>query len=158
MRNKFSHVPELKAFRSPAGSRFKEVLEPRFNGRKVVLEKVGTMDIQERIEAFAPYTDLNYMLHRLKVGDTSVLRSSNPLYGDFSNLPTNPLDAVNLVHSAEQAFVVLPVEEKQKYNNDYRVWLATLFASGGNPSNGTPSNPAANPVSVEPTSTVNKEE
>ena len=35
------------------------------------------------IDSFAPYTDLNYMLHRLSVGDTSVLSGRQAIYGDF---------------------------------------------------------------------------
>ena len=42
-------------------------------------------------------------------------------------MPTNPVDAINLVHSAEDAFGRLSVEDKAKYNNDYRVWLASVL-------------------------------
>ena len=81
MRNPNSAVRPIRPC-TPVGSRIKAVFEPRFNGHKIVLDKVGEMDIQEKIEAFAPFSDLNYMLHRLKVGDRSVISVNPPLYGD----------------------------------------------------------------------------
>lgn len=130
MRHPMSRIPKLHKD-TPSGSRLKPVFESRFNGKKVVLEQVGTLDIQEKIESFAPFTDINYMLHRLKVGDYSVIRDRQPLYGDFASMPTNPIDAINLVHSAEANFNELDLDEKKRFNNDWRVWLASLFAVRG---------------------------
>lgn len=114
-------------FITSSGDRQHIRYEPRFNGSSVVLREVGREDIQERIEAFAPYTDLNYMLSRLKVGDSSVLNTRQAMYGDFTGLPTNGIDAVNLVQTAESRFLELSAEDRQKFNNDFRVWLASML-------------------------------
>lgn len=114
-------------FITSSGDRQHIRYEPRFNGSSVVLCEVGREDIQERIEAFAPYTDLNYMLSRLKVGDSSVLNTRQAMYGDFTGLPTNGIDAVNLVQTAESRFLELSAEDRQKFNNDFRVWLASML-------------------------------
>ena len=132
MRNSKASIPDFGSISTPGGSRLKKVYHSVFDGKKIVLESSGVMDIQEQIESFAPFTDLNYMLHRLSVGDTSVLVKRTPLYGDFSRLPDNPVDVINLVHSAERKFTLLPVDEKEKYNNDYRVWLSAVFDSSNN--------------------------
>lgn len=124
---------EIKFISCP-GSRFHTHYDSRFDGRRVVLVESGVSDIQEAIEAFGRYTDLHYMLHRLSVGDSSVLSVRVPMYGDFSGLPTNPVDAINIVHSAEQAFGQLSMEERSSFNNDFRAWLASRLsgpASGG---------------------------
>lgn len=137
MRHPNSKIPPISKD-TPIGKRIKTVLEPRFNGKKVVLESVGTLDIQEKIESFAPFADINYMLHRLKVGDRSVISANLPIYGDFSALPTNPVDVINLVHSAEATFSELDLDTKKSFNNDWRVWLASLFNNSGvNSGNGT---------------------
>ena len=128
MRNPFSSIPDAGTFRSPHGSRFKVKYEGRFNGKHGCLVEVGTIDTQEIINAYGPLTDINFMLHRLSVGDRSVLTSRSPMYGDFSGLPSNPIDAINMVENAKNSFGRLPIEDKQKYNNDYRVWLADLFS------------------------------
>ena len=128
MRNKFAGVSDPHSFVSCAGERIHTLYDSCFDGSRVVLKESGTFDIQERINSFAPYTDFSYMLNRLKVGDNSVLSSRTPFYGDFSGMPDNPTDAINLYHGAEQAFGQLSPEEKLAYNNDFRVWLASIMA------------------------------
>lgn len=148
MRNPFSSIPDAASFRSPSGSRFKIKYEGRFNGKHGSLVEVGTIDTQEIINAYGPLTDINFMLHRLSVGDRSVLSSRTPMYGDFSGLPSNPIDAINMVENAKNSFGCLPIEDKQKYNNDYRVWLADLFSgSAGQRPSPDPAEPGpADPV------------
>lgn len=55
-----------------------------------------------------------------------------------------------MVENARSAFGRLPVEEKQKHNNDYRVWLAELFSGSGSakPDQHSPSD-GAEPDSVK---------
>lgn len=130
MRNKFAGVSDPHSFVSCSGERIHILYDSRFDGSRVVLEESGSFDLQERINSFAPYTDIAFMLNRLKVGDSSVLSSRPPLYGDFSGMPDNPTDAINLYHGAERAFAQLPADEKLAYNNDFRVWLSSLMAGG----------------------------
>lgn len=130
MRHPSARIPDLDSIRSCPGSQYHVLYESRFNGRSLSLVEVGREEIQPKIEAYAPYTDLVYMLSRLKVNDFSVLNQRRAMYGDFSELPTNPVDAINFVHGAESAFGRLSADEKQRYNNDYRVWLAQLFTAG----------------------------
>lgn len=148
MRNAHASICDPHSFLSNAGSRYHVLYEGRFNGRTMSLVEVGREEIQPKIESYAPYTDLVYMLSRLKVNDTSVLSSRPPLYGDFSELPANPIDAINLVHSAESAFGRLSLDEKQKYNNDYRVWLASVFSCAA----------TASPDQLAPDSSLDSEE
>lgn len=134
MRNKYAHVPDGKPVFTCPGSKYHVLHEPRFDGKTLSLVEVGREEIQPKIEAYAPYTDLVYMLSRLKVNDFSVLNDKQPLYGDFSGMPTNPVDAINLVHSAEIAFNRLSADEKQSFNNDYRIWLSQFFSAERSPS------------------------
>lgn len=128
MRNKFAGVSDPHSFMSCVGERVHTLYDSRFDGSRVVLEVSGSFDLQDRINSYAPYTDIAFMLNRLKVGDDSVLSSRTPLYGDFSGMPDNPADAINLYHGAERAFAQLSAEEKLSFNNDFRVWLASLMA------------------------------
>lgn len=129
MRNNHARVSEPHTFKSCVGDRIHKLYESRFDGSRVVLEEAGSFDIQERINGYAPYTDISYMLNRLTVGDDSVLNKRTPMYGDFSGMPDNPADAINLYHNAETAFSQLSTEDKLRYNNDFRVWLASIMGS-----------------------------
>lgn len=108
----------------PPGDRIRIIREGRFNGDKLELVPVGQEDIFDKVQQFAPFCDLHYMLHRLKVGDTSVMAKSAPLYGDFSGMPDNPVDMINFVSNARNKFDALDTETRQKYNMDYMRWLS----------------------------------
>ena len=127
MRNPAARVSDPNSFVTDPGSPIHVLHEARFNGSTLVMVETGQENIQDMIEAYAPYTDINYMLHRLTLGDTSVLSQRQALYGDFSQMPQNPVDAINLVHSAEDAFSTLPNDQKSHYNNDWRVWLNAVL-------------------------------
>lgn len=115
-------------FSSPSGSRIQLTYEPCFDGVRTTLVVSGQFDRQDRIESFAPYCDINYMLSRLSVGDSSVLSVRKPVYGDFSGLPDNPIDAINLLRNAENRFSALSFEEKLAYGNDYLRWLYSCLS------------------------------
>lgn len=123
------------------GNRKKSIFTPRFNGTRVTLVETGSLDIQDEINAYAPYSDLRYMLSRLKVGDFSCVKSQAPLYGDFTSLPRSPIDAVNLVHDVERYFATLPDEERSACNNDWRVYFANLFSGESASSSGVSTDP-----------------
>lgn len=128
MRNKEARIPNISSIHTSSGSPIHKILEPRFDGVNTCLVVTGEENIQDRMEAEAPSTDINYMLHRLSLGDTSVLSSKRPMYGDFTGLPSDPIEALNLVHQSEYAFAQLSVDDKAKYNNDWRRWFADLLS------------------------------
>lgn len=161
MRNPFSRVSNPGEFSTPPGDSIHHICSGRFNGRTLSVVETGTEDIQLSIQAHAPFTDLRFMLSRLTVGDDSVLSSRQPLYGDFSGLFDNPIDAINAVNDARRRFDLLSSEEKKACNNDWRVWFASLLhdLSSSNQSvtaNDLPSDSAAvvNPSSVDIPSSV----
>ena len=128
MRNKSAKIPNIGSIHTFSGSPIHQILEPRFNGSTTKLVVTGEENIQDRIEAEAPYTDINYMLNRLSLGDQSVLSTKRPMYGDFTGLPSDPIEALNLVHESERAFAQLSIEDKQKYNNDGKRWFADILS------------------------------
>lgn len=132
MRNKEARIPNISSIYTASGSPIHKILEPRFDGVNTCLVVTGEENIQDRMEAEAPSTDINYMLHRLSLGDTSVLSSKRPMYGDFTGLPSDPIEALNLVHQSEYAFAQLSADDKAKYNNDWRRWFADLLSGRDN--------------------------
>lgn len=122
------------SFKTDPGKRIQPIYEPRFDGKTTTLQRVGTKDIQDEINSYEPYTDIAYMLHRLSIGDTSVLTKSTPVYGDFTVLPEHPMDIINYVSAAENAFSSLSAEDRAKYGNSWRVWVSDLFNAANKPS------------------------
>lgn len=127
MRNILSKVSDPGEFCTPPGDPIHHICTGRFDGKTLNVVETGTEDIQQSIQAHAPFTDLRYMLSRLSVGDDSVISSRQPFYGDFSGLFDNPIDAINAVYDARSRFDMLSPEDKKACNNDWRVWFATLL-------------------------------
>lgn len=141
MRNKQARIPNIASIHTYSGSPIHKILEPRFDGTVTRLVVTGEENIQDRMEAEAPSTDINYMLHRLSLGDQSVLSSRRPMYGDFTGLPSDLIEALNLVHQSEYAFSQLSAEDKRKYNNDWKQWFADLLSHKNVPGETLPLDP-----------------
>lgn len=141
MRNPLFSKPCLnpEAYASEVGTPLVKLYEPVFDGHSTSLREVGTKNIQKEMDSLAKYCDINYMLSQLSNGDTSCLTSSQPLYGDFSQLPNNPADVLNLINSAQFAFGQLPASERARYSNDWRVWF-TANLQDSEPSAGSAAN------------------
>lgn len=157
MRNPYwSKSVDLTGEATYPGEVFARIFEPYFDGSTTSLREVGKRNVQEEMDAYAPYTDIAYMLNRLKVGDTSVLSSKQAYYGDFSDLSNNPADVINLVRSAEAAFGQLPAAERAAYGNDWRVWFTSQLQASSNPvpesGPSDPESPVNKDVSRETTS------
>lgn len=137
--------PRPDSFSEP-GSPIRTIYEPFFDGKKTDIKAVGEQNTDELIQAQAPFTDLAYMMSRLKVGDKSVLSSKPATYGDFSQLPDNPADVINAVNHAQDSFLTLPTSERAKYGNDWRVWYTAINQPRPVAPPVAPDSPPVNPV------------
>lgn len=145
-----NHVPNVAEIFTASGSRKKPIYTPRFDGEYISLRQTGSIDIQDSINAYAPYCDLRYMLTRLKAGDSSVLSSRTATYGDFTGFPGNPVDTLNLIHDVERSFAELPDEVRLSCNNDWRVYFTRLCTGDINVSSDVSSDlPSSDPVSSD---------
>lgn len=130
MRNpKFDGLHLMTGLSTNPGSPLARVFSPVFDGSTTVLKQTHVRNIQEEMDAYAPECDIAVMLNRLKVGDTSVLSDRTPLYGDASQLDTNPASVINNLHFVQATFDELPATERSKFNNDWRVYFASLFST-----------------------------
>ena len=127
IRNPNSRISNPYGFVAPAGESIHTLYVGVWKTNRLELVESGSVDLQERIQNQAPFTDLAYMIKRLKLGDNSVLTKRQPLYGDFTQLPNDGTELVNTLLHAEYAFNELPVEERKKHGYDYRSWLASIF-------------------------------
>lgn len=133
MRNPYwSKSVDLTGDATNPGEEFARIFEPYFDGSTTILREVGVRNVQEEMDAYAPYTDIAYMLNQLKVGDTSVLTRVQPSYGDFSDLSRNPADVINTVRAAEAAFGQLSSADRATYGNDWRVRLTAQLQASSN--------------------------
>ena len=149
IRNPNCRISNPYGFTAPAGEPIHKLFTGVWKTNRLELIESGSVDLQERIQAQAPSTDLAFMIKRLKLGDNSVLTKKQPLYGDFTQLPSNGSELVNTLLHAEYAFNQLPVEERKQHGYDYRSWLASIFQPVVKPVKKPIEKPVENPVSRE---------
>lgn len=123
MRNPKAKVTDPNKFVTCSGDTVKieysaKILE---NGN-ILLKESGKTDIKAMINSFREQTDMAFILKQLMLGDTSVLRDG-AMYGDFTVMPNNMIDAMQLMLDGERAFYELDLETRQKFDNNYRNWL-----------------------------------
>lgn len=89
---------------------------------KLVLERLENTD--EIIDSYRQSTDIHNIIARIEAGDISLLNQKRGFYGDVTEMPKTYADMLNLMHRGEEFFNKLPVEVKEKYNNDFNQFFA----------------------------------
>lgn len=114
-------------FHTSIGNPVVEIYTGRYdkNG-DLQLVKTGTENLYDKIQAEAAACDMDNILRRFANGDISVLSQSQGFYADVAAAPMHFTDALNMVRSVEDAFNQLPAEEREKFENDWVKYGASL--------------------------------
>lgn len=123
MRNPKAKVSDPNKFVSDPGSDEHILYSAKLlpNG-EVRLTECGKESISEMINAQKEMTDIHYIIQRLEMGDDSVLRDG-AVYGDFTQTPKSLAEAMQLMMDGEKKFYELPLDVRQKFDNNYMQWL-----------------------------------
>lgn len=106
------------------GSTVRILYSPKFDEKGVMsLVESGKENLYEYIQSHKESCDIHVILERFARGDVGALERVQGVYGDFSNVPKSYADMLNLVHSAEDAFSRLSVDERAKYGHSFERWL-----------------------------------
>lgn len=146
MRHKHSRVPDPNEFKTHPGNSHHIEYSSKFNpDGTITLVESGRTDIQAEINSHLGETDMAVIVHKLQFGDTSVLTSKRPMYGDFTKFPSSFAEVFDLVQRSEQAFESLPVDVKKTFDNSRAKWFSSigspewLKAMGLSPASDVPS-------------------
>lgn len=105
------------------------IMEPQYKERydengNTYLEQVGEINTYEKIQSYKDEVDPMSILARYAAGDTTVM--ANPgWYIDTSKLPKNYIEWRNLMNEQKEKFDALPLEIRNKFNNNFDNWAAT---------------------------------
>lgn len=157
IRNPNYRISNPYGFTAPAGEPIHKLFVGVWKTNRLELVESGNVNLQERIQAQAPTTDLAYMIKRLKLGDNSVLTKKQPLYGDFTQLPSDGSELVNTLLHAEYTFNQLSADERKMHGYDYRSWLASIFQPVVKPVAKPEAKPVNNTHNTDSRETINKE-
>jgi hypothetical protein len=92
----------------------------------VDLEVVGEKDIYAEIQSHADSVDIKTIMKRYELGDESVLHKKQGQFIDLSDMPTNFVDIMQTVITAENNFNSLPLEVRKAYNFSPAEYIADI--------------------------------
>jgi hypothetical protein len=105
------------------------IMEPQYKERydengNPYLEQVGEVNTYEKIQSYRDEVDPMSILARYAAGDTTVM--ANPgWYIDTSKLPANYIEWRNMMNEQKEKFEALPLEIRNRFNNNFDNWAAT---------------------------------
>lgn len=114
-------------FFTNAGSRDKILYTSRYDEiGNLELVEVGVDSLYDFIQSHKDSVDINVLLSRFSRGDVDALSRKQGVFGDFTAVPRNYADMLNLVIDAENNFNSLPVDERAKFHHNFAEWLFNL--------------------------------
>lgn len=116
---------EQEHYCSEPGCREKILYSPEFDRHGVMtLKESGKENLYEFIQSFKDSVDLHKIMDRFNAGDTAALQKVQGMFGDFSQMPQTYAGLLNHMIEAEQTFMSLPLETREKFGQSFHVWLA----------------------------------
>ena len=116
-----------KKFVSCSGNPLKEIKhgELQVDGSiKLVVDRIENTD--EVIQSFAPSTMIENIMKRIEAGQVDLLNQKQGFFIDSVGLPENLADVLNLVNKGKETFEKLPVEVKERFDNDFNKWFLEM--------------------------------
>lgn len=91
----------------------------------LTLVAIGEENTDEVIQSYYESTTLEVILAKFANGDMSALNKYQPIYMDVTQQPKTLAEALQKIINSHNAFDALPVDIKQKFDNDFNKWIAS---------------------------------
>lgn len=95
------------------------------DGRKSLII-VGKTNVYDKIQQDLESTKIENILHRVAMGDLTALNQREGRYIDCTEMPSNLMEAQNIVLRAKEEFYKLPLEVRREFENSPDVYIAEL--------------------------------
>lgn len=142
--------PQERIF-SPTGEKLEEVWAMKINDEgKEEFYISGKTNIYEKIQAFAEDVKIENIIAKVTAtGDMSILQKVQGIYADTTEIPTNLFEAQQKIKEAEDVFNQLPTTVKEKYGNNFNVYLKDFGSETWAKNMGLIQEPTETPVETE---------
>lgn len=87
---------------------------------------IGQTNVYEKIQADKDSCDINKIIERFVAGDDSALNKVKGMYFDATDFPTNYAEYLQRQNDGNVLFKRLPIEIKEKFNNDPNEFWSTF--------------------------------
>lgn len=90
------------------------------------LVESGKENLYDYIQSHKESVDIHVIMERFARGDVQALQRRQAMFGDFTEFPTTYAGMLNAVQLGEQHFMSLPLEVRQRFDNNFAKWLAAM--------------------------------
>lgn len=115
-------------FYCSSGSRYENLYQEEIekkSGRKHLV-KVGKTCVYDKIQEDLEPSKIENIIHKLAMGDLSVLKQAELTYADADDFPKSLMEAQNIVIKAKNEFNKFPEEVKKLFNNSPEQYVSEM--------------------------------
>ena len=87
-------------------------------------------NIYDRIQADYSSTDINVLMERFALGDTSAIDVKQGFYADVTKMPQTYAEMFQMGEDAKRYFQELPADLKEMFNNSYTEFYSEMDTKG----------------------------
>lgn len=117
----------MEKYSCDPGERYRPVYTSEIKDDGTIeLVQTGVEDLQEIYNSMRDSCDVNLIAERFLAGDDTALKRGNPVFLDLLGAPDTLMEAYQLQHRAEQAFNLLPVSIREKFNQSFPEFIASV--------------------------------
>lgn len=120
----FLNPPKAKS--SCSGNRTEPIYKERYEENGVrYLVKTGDRNIYDEIQSHKNEADIKNLIARYTAGDMIIIDKMSHLeYGDTTKMPKTYMDMYNRLNDMKESFYALPLEIREKFDNDFAKYAA----------------------------------
>lgn len=111
---------------SNPGSPIREIRAAVWKDGQLSVDVVGKENLQAEIDSFADSCNIEMLVQRCVNGESDILNQRQGFYGDFTDYPKSYAEMVQLMVNAKSYFDSLPLEIRNKFNNDVNVFISEM--------------------------------
>lgn len=121
-------LSERKRYITPSGSKFLNVYQEQISKKsgKKELVKTGETDVYEMIQQDLEQSKIEYIIHKLAIGDYSVLKQADITFVDATTMPKTLMELQNIVVKAKEEFSKFPAEVRKEFNNSPEQYVSEM--------------------------------
>ena len=95
------------------------------NGQRNLV-KIGEKNIYAMIQEDAESVKIENILHAVAMGDLAALQQREATYVDATTMPSNLMEAQNIILKAKDEFYKMPLEVRKEFKNDPEVYVSEM--------------------------------
>lgn len=125
VKTKFSNH---KRYHCTSGSEYENTYQEQIDKKsgKKILVKVGETHVYAMIQEDLESSKIENIIHKLAMGDLSVLRQAQLTYVDAEEFPHSLMEAQNIVVKAKEEFDKFPADVKKEFNNSPEQYVSEM--------------------------------